>query len=121
MLVAPSQAGINVLGQVGRNELPELLDVLAVDGVGQTKSSIEDVGVESEEVLRDLAGSGILAVERSDESGLFAVVVELEVDGALGEHGTLELVQSTGNLGVLTSFNKAVLENISELEVAALH
>jgi hypothetical protein len=57
-----------------------------------------------------------------DKDGLFAVVVELEVDGALGEDGALELVERAGDLRVLAlADDKAVLKDVAELKVLALY
>lgn len=59
----------------------------------------------------------VFRVERSDEDGLVAVVVELVVDGALGEDGSLEFVEGAGDFGVLACAYEAVFEDIAELQV----
>jgi hypothetical protein len=119
LLVALSQADINVLRQVGRNHLAELLNVLAVDLLGESKSSVDDTSVESEETLRNLVGTRVLGVETSDEYRLFAVVVELEVDAALGKDGALVFLESASDFGVRGGGDKAVFEDVAEGEIGA--
>lgn len=66
--------------QIGRNLFAELVDVLAIDALRETKSNIDDITVESEEVLGDLTGARVFGVESSDKGGGLAVVVELVMD-----------------------------------------
>jgi len=117
LLLAPSHADIHVLSKVGRDSLPELLNVLSIDGVGETKGGVNDVGIQSEEALRNLVGTGVFGVQSSDEGSLLAVVVELEMDGALRKDSAFELVEGTGDFLVLSSLDEAVFEHVAELEV----
>lgn len=119
VLVALGEALVHILSQVGRNLLAELLNVGSVDGLGKAKRGLDNFGIESEEVLGNLAGTGILGVQGSDESSIFAVVVELEVDGALRENGAFELVEVAGDFRVVAGLDEAVLKHIAELEVVA--
>ena len=121
LLWATLEAVLHILSQVGGNVLAELLNVLAIDLLGKAKSSIDDVGVESKEALSDLVGTRVLGVESSNKGSLLAVVIELEMDRSLWEYSSLELVQSAGNLGVLSSSDKPVLKDITELEVGAFY
>ena len=119
-LQAPLQAHIDILRQVGRDILPELLDVLPVNSAGESKRSIKNLLVQREEVLRNLTSAGILAVQRSHKHGVVTVIIELEVDAALREYSALELVQSACDLRVLASGDKAVFKDVAEFEVGAL-
>lgn len=121
VLLAPSQANIDILSKVGRDSLPELFNVLAIDGIGETKGCVNDVGIESEEILCDLAGTGVFGVQSSNKCSLVAIVVELEVNGALREDGAFKFVQSTSDLGILTGLDEAVFKDITELEVGTLN
>ena len=99
--------------------LAELVNVGTINGLGEAQGSIDNTRVESKEVLRNLAGTGVLGVERGNENRLVAVVVELEVDGALGEDGAFELVEVAGDFRVLAGLDEPVLEHVAELEVLA--
>jgi hypothetical protein len=121
VLVAFSEAAIDILRKVGRNHLTELLNVLSVDGLGKSQSRINNTSVQSKEVLRNLAGAGIFAVQARNERGLLAVVIELKVDRSLRKHRTLELVEGASNLGVLSGFHEPVLQDVAELQVGTFH
>ena len=101
VFLALCQADIDILSQVGRDMLAELLNVRAVDRLGEAERSVDNTGIKSEEVLGNLAGAWVLRIQRSHESGLLAIVVELEMDGSLGKDGAFELVQGASNLRVL--------------------
>ena len=62
--------------------------------------------------MHDGARAGIFVAQGRDEDRRFAVVVELEVDGALGEDGTLELGE-----GRVLLHGEAVLEDEAGLDV----
>jgi hypothetical protein len=119
LLVAPGQANIDILGEVGRNHLAELFDVLAVDLFREAESSIDDTGIKSVEALSDRVGTCVIGVQSSYEDSLLAVVVELVVNGAHGKDGALEFVQSAGDFRVLASGYEAVLKDITEAKVLA--
>lgn len=85
------QASINAERHILGNQLPEALDVLAVQGLDAAESGLHDVAAETEEVLGDLGDAGVGVVETGDEDGVFAVGVEFLVDGTLGEDGHLVL------------------------------
>lgn len=102
LVVALGKADLHILGQIGGDHVAEVLDVLAVDLLGEPKSSVDNLIVEREEALRNLVGTWVLGVEASDENGPLAVVVELEVDGALGKHGAFELVECAGDFWAVT-------------------
>jgi len=105
--VASDQALFNTLGQSDRDGLLEGGKVAAVDRLGETKRSIDDVtaGVD-EVVLGDGAGTGVLGVKTGDGDRRVAVEVLLPVDAALGENGALVESQVGALLG-----DEAVLEN----------
>jgi len=117
-LLALRKAVINVLSDIGRNSLAELLDVLAINGLREAERSIEDASIEVEEVLSNLAGTGVLVVQSRDESSRLALRVELVVDAAHGKDGAFELAQAARNLSVLTRGYESVLEDISEIDSA---
>ena len=58
--------------------------------------------------MRYLARARVLRVQGSHESSLFTIVVELEVNGALGEDGAFELVEVAGDLRVVTGFDETI-------------
>ena len=68
-----------------------------------------------EEILCDAAQSWILVAESCHEYSGLAVVVELEMDAALGQDGALELVQGRAHLR-----GQAVLEDKSRPDIASL-
>lgn len=108
LLVALGQTTINILRQIRRNHLAELLNILAIDLLGESKRSIHNILVECKEALSNLVGAWVLGVQASDKDSRFAAVVELEVDGALGEYGALELLECAGDFGVLAGGDEAV-------------
>ena len=65
---------------VGWDLLPESCDVLAVDRLRETNGSIDDIGVQTEEVLGDLRSTRVFRVERGNEHGRFTLGVELIMD-----------------------------------------
>jgi hypothetical protein len=111
--VALGEALVDADSQVGGDGSAELLDVLAIEGAGEAEGGVDDVLVEAEEVLGDLAGTGVGLVEGRDEGGRLAVVVDLVVDGADGEDGALELLQRRRNL-----HGEAVLEDEAGIDGA---
>lgn len=115
------QANIHILRQIGRDHLPELFEIILVDFPGQRapKSSIQHLGVEREEALGSLIGPGIMMVQGGDEARLVAVVVELEVDTALGEDGAFESGKHAFDGRVVGRRYKPVLENVAEAQVGA--
>ena len=94
------------------NRTLERSKVVRIDLLREAKSRINDGRIDVEEVLSDLAGTGILVAEARDERSRLAVVVELEVDASLREDSALEL----GESGVLLN-GEAVLEDKTCLEV----
>ena len=88
--------------------------VIRVDLGGEAERGIKDGRVEREEVLRDGARARVLGAKSADEDGGRAVVVELEVDAALGEDGALE-----GGEGSVLLHGEAVLEDEARLDVVA--
>jgi hypothetical protein len=120
LVVTPLETDVHILRNIGRNVLPKLLDILAIDLFRHSKRSIHHLRVKRKEVLRNLAGSRILAVQARNKSSLVAVIVELEVDAALWEHSALEFIQVTGDLLVrLGRGDQSILEHVAELEVGA--
>ena len=118
LVPALRQADIHALRNVGRNIAAELLNVLAINRLGEAQRRVHNVRVQAEEVLGDLGGSGVLAVERSNEDRGLALVVDLIVDAALREDGALELGEGAGDLGVLARGDEAVLEDVAEVYLA---
>ena len=62
LLVALGQATINILRQVGWNHLAKLLNILAIDLLGESKRSIDYILVKRKEALRNLVGARVLGV-----------------------------------------------------------
>lgn len=108
LLVALGQTPINILRQIRRNHLPKLLDILAINLLGKSKRSINNILVERKEALRNLVGARVLGVEASDKDSGVAAVVELEVDRALGKYGALELLECAGDFGILAGGDEPV-------------
>lgn len=119
LAVALGQADIDILRQIGWDHLAEFLDVLAVDLLGEPESGVDNTSVKSKEALSYLVCAGVLGVQGGDEDSLFAVVVELEVDGTLGEDSAFEFVQGTCDFGVLAGGDEGILEHVAEAEVGA--
>lgn len=119
--LALGQANLHALRKVGRDILAKLRDVLPINGLGESKRSVDDVRVQAEEVLGDLRGTRVLVVERRNERGRVALVVDLVVDAALREDGALELGEGAGDFGVFTGCDEAVLEDVAEVNFAVDH
>jgi hypothetical protein len=111
---ASLQALLHTKGEVGWDHLLELVDVLAINGVGEAERSFDDIVIQSEEVLGDLAGTRVVAVETGDEAGRLAGGVVLEVDAALREDSALE-----GTEGGVEFGGQAVLKHEARLDEAA--
>ena len=94
--VALLQALLHAFGHVGRDEAPELLQVLPSE-ILLPKSRLDNVVVEPEESLRRLLHTGVFTRETGDKDRIIAARVELGVDGALRENGHLVLVESVGD------------------------
>jgi hypothetical protein len=122
LLAALGHADLHVPSQVGRDILGKVLKVLAVDFLGEAERSVDNLVVKREEALGDLVGTWVLRVEAGNKDGLLTVVVELEVNGALGEDGALEFVKRAGDLGVLAGADeKAIFKDVAKLEVLSLY
>lgn len=91
--VASLETLLDTLRERNRDARPHLVDIGTGDRGLETKSGIHDIAVQTEETLRDAVGSGVLVVERGDEGGVVAGRVELVVDSALWEDGSLEFVE----------------------------
>ena len=90
------QALFHALGHVGRDEAPDLIDVLPSKSI-LPQSRLDDVVVEPEECLRRLLHTGVFTRETGDKDRIIAARVELGVDGALRENGHLVRVESVGD------------------------
>ena len=112
---APDQTFLRTQRKRRRNRSLECRKVAAVDLGGEPERRIDDRGVNGEEVLRNRARAGVLAAQARDEDGRLAVVVELEVDAALGEDGPLELAERRVLL-----HGEGVFEHEARLDVGAL-
>ena len=110
----PAQTLLRAERKRRRNRSLERREVVRVDLRREAERRVHDRGVEGEEVLRDGARAGVLGAEPADEDGRRAVVVELEVDAALGEDGALE-----GGQGRVLLHRKAVFEDEAGLDVGA--
>lgn len=117
--VAPLEALIDAESKVGRDLAPELLDVGAVQALGEAEGGVNDVGIETEEVLGDLGSASILRVQGSDEGGRMALGVDLVVDAAHRENGALKLGEVAGDLVVCRNLgvDEAVLEDETEVDL----
>lgn len=124
------QASVNAESNVGRNHLAEALNVLSVDGLDSTKSSLNNVPVQAEEVLSNLVHTGVDIVEASDEDGILAVGVELLVDGSLREDGHLPGIHGVldgsgtvlnNKVGHETSLDDDVKLGGSVVDVSSVH
>jgi hypothetical protein len=125
LAAALGHADLDILDEVGRKALGELINVLAVDllwfalallqtcrtdrAYRDVKSSVKHLRVEGKEVLRNLTGTRILRAERRNKYRIIAVVVELVVDGTLGEYSAFELVEVSSDFWVLHGTNNLVL------------
>lgn len=113
------QADLHILRNVDGKVLAELFKVRSIDGRRESKRGVDDVDVETKEVLSDLRDSGVLVVESGNKDGGLALVVDLVVDATLRENSALELGESSGNLGTrVRCFDEAVLENIAEVNLS---
>lgn len=92
---ASLEALLNSKGDRSRNSALELRDLGAVDRLAE--GGLHHIRAHGEQLVGDLPGAKVLAVERSDERGGRAVGVELRVDGALVEGGHLELRHGVGD------------------------
>lgn len=110
------QALLGTEGERRRDRGLEGGEVVLVDLGGEAERRVDDGGVDGEEVLGDLARAGVLVAEARDEGRVVAVVVELEVDAALGEDGALE-----GRERRVLLHREAVLEDQARLDVVARH
>jgi len=109
---ALGEALFNTDGNVGWDQVPELVNITTINDDVSTDSSGDDVAWESEEVVGDLGGTEIFGVETSDEDCLTAVWVELLMDGTLWEDVHLE----GADIGV--DDTGAVLEDDGGVQVA---
>lgn len=122
--MAASLARVHGENKVRRQVGAELVDVARVDVVLVAECDVDDVVGQGEEVLRDLAGTGVGAVQDGGEDGALASRVELEVDAALRENGRFELVQGRveGERESVDLFRRggeeAVLEHEADFELA---
>ena len=116
--VAFLQARINAERNVGRDLLAESIDILSIKRLRETEGSINNICIQAEKVLGNLAGTRIVRVERSDEGGGLAVGVNLVVDGTHWEDGALELGEFSGDFGVLAGFYEAVFQDVAEFDGA---
>jgi hypothetical protein len=88
--IAPHQTLLNTLTQTRRQRSRKLRKILPVDLRRKSQSSINDIRTgKPQEVLRDRACTGVLAVQTCDADGGLAVIVLLPVDAALWEDGSL--------------------------------
>lgn len=85
--------------KIRRQHTPELRNIPPINLPRLAERNIHHPLILKEEVLRNLARAWVGGVERGDEGGGRAVVVELVVDGAHGEDGALEGVQRGGDFG----------------------
>lgn len=67
-----------------------------------------------------MARAWILGAQGSHEDRLFAIVIELIVDGAFGKDGSLELFQGTRDFRTLASFDETILKNVTKGQVFAV-
>jgi hypothetical protein len=121
---AAVKALLDTLGEVVRDEVAEGLKVGTRDHAHTTEGGGDNVGLEVEEVLGDLANTGVGVGEGGDEGGGSAVGVVLLVDGTLGEDGHLEGVHgvATGSDGVLLDEvgDEAALDDNVELSTTGV-
>jgi len=109
---ALGEALLNTNGNIGWDQVPELVDVTAVNDNGSTDGSGDDIAWESEEVVGNLRSTEILVVKTGDEDGLTTVWVEFLVDGTLREDVHLE----GGDIGV--DDTSTVLKNEGSVQSA---
>ncbi len=104
---------MNVLSQVERKRSLKLIDILAVKLHRSAEGGVDDAGIESEEVLRNLRGARVLVVEGGNERGWLAGRVELVVNAAHGENGALIFLDIARDLG-----GEAILQNEPSLNLS---
>ena len=109
---APHQALLGAQGEWWRDRSLERGKVVGVNLGREPERRIDDRRINVEEVLRNGARAGVFVAQTRDEDRRFTVVVELEVDAALGEDRTLELAQC----GVLLD-GESVLEDEAGIDV----
>lgn len=68
--------------------------------------------------MSDLRGTRVLRVERCHKHSRIAVIIELEMNASLGEHGALELAQGAGDFW-RAGPDQSVFEDVAELQVVA--
>lgn len=86
-------------GKVGRDVVPEFVQLRSIDGVSIAKGSQNDIIRHvGEEVAGDLGTAGVGAIKGRGEESRLAGRVELEVRLALGEQHALEVGQRSVDL-----------------------
>lgn len=83
------QASLHTQSNIGRDQLPELFDIFALKGEIVLCGCLHDLLIKSEEGLCDLLNAWILARETGNKDGVFAIGVELGMQGALRGDGHL--------------------------------
>jgi hypothetical protein len=129
------QAPLHIARQISRQVLSKVLDILSINRTAipvslfpfyldeylrrEPERSINNIGVQRKQRLRDLVGTRVLAVQGSDEGRVVAVVVELVVHGALREDSAFEFVERACDFGVGAGRDEVVFEDEAEFEVGA--
>jgi hypothetical protein len=103
LTLAASQTISNTLSDIGRNQMPDHINLRTREGAIRADSSRNDRVVEAEEGLSGLLDTGVFITEAGNEDGLFASGVPFGVDGSLGEDDALELGR------VVTDDGRAIL------------
>lgn len=103
--------------------LPEVPNVVRRDLLGEAaQRGIDNSCIKTEEVLCNLAGARVCRVESGDKSCGLASWVELKMDAALGEDGTLEGSEVRADLchggRVFVGNEESVLKHEAGLELA---
>ena len=88
------QTAIDTLRNIGRDQRAESIDISSINSDFSTSATLDDLILQSEELLSDLSNTWILRWEGCDENGVSAVGVEFGVYSSLREDSHLELVES---------------------------
>ena len=110
----PIQTTLRAQGETLRDRLLKVRKIGRIQHVGETQIRIHDIRIQIEEVLADGAEAGVVITESGHKDGGLAVVVELVVDGPLGQDGALVEAERGGLL-----VREAVLEDEARVHVAA--
>ena len=110
----PIQTTLRAQRETLRNRLLKLSKIGPVQHIRKPEIRIHNIRIQIKEVLAHGAKPGILITERRHKNSGLAIVIELVVDGTLGQDGALVELQGGGLL-----IGKPVLEDEARVHVGA--